>query len=75
MNRPLRALALSPLISQRLIWFIAKERASDLQRLKDLLLSGRVVPSLDTTYPFNRVPDAMHHLGAGEVRGKVAITI
>jgi NADPH:quinone reductase-like Zn-dependent oxidoreductase len=75
MNRSLRALALSPLISQRLVGFIAKERASDLERLNELLLSGRVVPSIDTTYPLERVPDAMRHLAAGEVRGKVAITI
>jgi NADPH:quinone reductase-like Zn-dependent oxidoreductase len=75
MNRSLRAVALSPLVSQRLVWFIAKERGSDLERLTDLLMSGQVVPSIDTTYPLDRVPDAMRHLAAGKVRGKVAITI
>jgi NADPH:quinone reductase-like Zn-dependent oxidoreductase len=35
MNRPLRALMLSPFVGQRFAWFIAKERASDLDRLVD----------------------------------------
>ena len=31
--------------------------------------------SIDRTYPLDRVPEAMRHLEAGQVRGKVAITI
>jgi NADPH:quinone reductase-like Zn-dependent oxidoreductase len=75
MNRPLRALLLSPFVGQRLAWFIAKERASDLDRLTDLIEAGQVTPSIDRTYPLDRVPEAMRHLEAGQVRGKVAITI
>ena len=75
MNRPLRALVLSLFVRQRLVWFIAKERASDLERLTELIEAGRVTPSIDRTYPLDRVPDAMRHLAAGQVRGKVAITI
>jgi NADPH:quinone reductase-like Zn-dependent oxidoreductase len=66
---------LSPLVGQRLAWFIAKERASDLDRLTDLIEAGQVRPSIDRTYPLDRVPEAMRHLEAGRVRGKVAITI
>jgi NADPH:quinone reductase-like Zn-dependent oxidoreductase len=75
MNRSLRALMLSPFVRQRLAWFVAKERASDLERLNDLIEAGRVTPSIDRTYPLDRVPDAMRHLASGQVRGKVAITI
>ncbi len=75
LNRQLRALVLSPLVSQRLVWFIAKERASDLDRLADLIETGQVRPSVDRTYALDRVPEAMHHLESGQVRGKVAITI
>jgi NADPH:quinone reductase-like Zn-dependent oxidoreductase len=75
LNRQLRALLLSPLMGQRLVWFIAKERASDLDRLADLVEAGQVRPSIDRTYPLDRVPEAMRHLEAGQVRGKVAITI
>jgi NADPH:quinone reductase-like Zn-dependent oxidoreductase len=75
MNRSLRALLLSPFVGQRLAWFVAKERASDLERLTDLIEAGQVTPSIDRTYPLEQVPDAMRHLAAGQVRGKAAITI
>jgi NADPH:quinone reductase-like Zn-dependent oxidoreductase len=75
MNRSLRALVLSRFVSHRLVWFVAKERASDLERLTDLLASGQVTPSIDRTYPLDQVPDAMRHLASGQVRGKAAITI
>jgi NADPH:quinone reductase-like Zn-dependent oxidoreductase len=75
MNRTLRALVLSAFVGQRLAWFIAKERASDLERLTDLIEAGQVTPSIDRTYPLDRVPDAMRHLASGQVRGKAAITI
>jgi NADPH:quinone reductase-like Zn-dependent oxidoreductase len=75
MNRSVRALVLSPFIGQRLAWFIAKERASDLERLTELIEAGQVTPSIDRTYPLDQVPDAMRHLASGQVRGKAVITI
>jgi NADPH:quinone reductase-like Zn-dependent oxidoreductase len=75
MNRQLRALALSPLVRQRLTMFIAKERSSGLERLTDLIETGALTPSIDRTYPLKQVPEAMRHLEAGKARGKVAIII
>jgi NADPH:quinone reductase-like Zn-dependent oxidoreductase len=75
MNRSLRALALSLLVGQRFAWFIAKQRAGDLARLSELIEAGTVTPSIDRTYPLDEVPTAMRRLGAGQVRGKVAITL
>jgi NADPH:quinone reductase-like Zn-dependent oxidoreductase len=75
MNRTLRALALSPFISQRFANFINKERASDIDRLTTLIDAGQVTPTIDSTYRLDQVPEAMHQLAAGQVRGKVAITI
>ena len=60
---------------QRLRSVIAKERASDYERLAVLLESGEVVPSLDRAYPLAETVDAMRRLEAGAVRGKVAITV
>ncbi len=34
-----------------------------------------MTPSLDVTYPLDRVPEALRALEAGRVRGKVAITL
>lgn len=53
----------------------SKERASDQERLIPLIEAGKVTPSIDRTYPLDRVPEAMRHLEAGDVRGKIAITI
>jgi NADPH:quinone reductase-like Zn-dependent oxidoreductase len=75
MGRTLRALALSPFISQRFANFINKERASDIDRLTPLIDAGQVTPTIDSTYRLGQVPEAMRRLAAGQVRGKVAITI
>ena len=74
-DRQLRALLLTPFIGQRLTGLAAKERASDLEILADHLTAGTVTPSIDRTYPLERMPEAMRHLEAGNVRGKIAITI
>lgn len=74
-GRSLRAPALSLFVSQRLTMLASKERASDQERLTDLIEGGAVTPSVDSTYPLDEVADAMRHLEGGRVRGKVAITI
>ncbi len=74
-DRQLRALALSPFVRQRLTMFIAKQRASDLERLTDHIEAGTVTPSIDRTFSLDQVPEAMRYLEAGKARGKVAITI
>lgn len=74
-GRSLRAPLLSPFVRQRLTMLASKERAGDLERLSPLIEAGKVVPSIDRTYPLDRVAEAMWHLEAGDVRGKVAITV
>jgi NADPH:quinone reductase-like Zn-dependent oxidoreductase len=54
---------------------LAQERASDYDRLTDLIEAGQVVPSIDSTYPLEDAPLAVRQLEAGHVRGKVAITV
>jgi NADPH:quinone reductase-like Zn-dependent oxidoreductase len=74
-GRSLRAPLLSLFVRQRLTMLASKERASDQERLTTLIEAGKVTPSIDRTYPLDRVPEAMRYLEAGGVRGKVAITI
>jgi NADPH:quinone reductase-like Zn-dependent oxidoreductase len=74
-GRSLRAPILSLFVRQRMTMLASKERASDLGRLTTLIEDGKVTPSIDRTYPLERVPEAMRHLESGDVRGKVAITI
>jgi NADPH:quinone reductase-like Zn-dependent oxidoreductase len=75
MGRQLRGALLSPFVRQRLRLFMAKERAADLERLTALIEHGTLTPSIDTTFPLERVPEAMRRLAAGDVRGKVAVTV
>jgi len=75
MSRQLRALAVSPFVGQRFTVCLAKERASDLEHLTPLLEDGRITPALDRTYPLEDAADAMRRLAAGEVSGKVAVTL
>ena len=75
MNRQLRGLAWSPFLRQRLTNFLARQRASDLERLTELIEAGSVRPIIDGVYPLDEVPQAMRRLVAGEVAGKIAITV
>ena len=75
MSRQLRAVLVSPFVGQRLTMAVSKERASDLVRLTPFLESGAVVPSIDRSYPLEQAPAAMARLEAGEVRGKIAISV
>lgn len=75
MDRQLRALALSPLIPQRLTMVMGSQGSPDLERLADLMENGAIVPAIDRTFPLDRVPEAMRYFDAGHARGKVAIIV
>ncbi|MEV0809738.1 NAD(P)-dependent alcohol dehydrogenase [Micromonospora sp. NPDC050200] len=75
MGRQLRGALASPFLRQRLALFMAKERATDLERLTELIEAGKVIPSMDRSYPLDEAPNAMRLLERGQVRGKVAITV
>jgi len=75
LGRPLRAAARSPFTRQQLKMFAAKEHFSTLDQLVELIEAGKVVPSIDRTYPLAQVPEAIGQLEAGKARGKVVITI
>jgi NADPH:quinone reductase-like Zn-dependent oxidoreductase len=74
-DRQLRALLLSPLVSQKLGTFIASENAEDLTVLRDLIESGKITPAIDQTYPLSQTPAAIRHVQEGRARGKVVISI
>jgi NADPH:quinone reductase-like Zn-dependent oxidoreductase len=74
-ERQLAARTLSLFIRQRFTSVLGKESGSDLQRVTEHILAGTVTPTIDSTYPLDQVPQAMRHLDAGKVRGKIAITI
>jgi NADPH:quinone reductase-like Zn-dependent oxidoreductase len=75
MGRQLRGALLSVFLRQRLALLITQERASDYERLTELIESGQLVPNIDRTYPLEDAPLAVRQLEEGHVRGKVAITV
>jgi len=74
-DRVIKALALSPFVSQRLAPFEAKPSKDDLQVMKELIEAGKITPVIDRTYPLNEVAEAIRYLEAGHARGKVVITV
>ncbi len=75
MDRMLRAHLLFPLVSQKLGTFIASENAEDLEALRVLIESGKIVPAIDRTYPLSETPSAIRHVQEGRARGKVVVSI
>jgi NADPH:quinone reductase-like Zn-dependent oxidoreductase len=74
MDRQVRALAMSPFLSQRLATVMAKEHFTGLERLTSLIEDGRIVPAVERAYALSDAPTAMRQLVAGRVRGKLVIT-
>ncbi|HET9778249.1 MAG TPA: NAD(P)-dependent alcohol dehydrogenase [Propionibacteriaceae bacterium] len=75
LDRQFRAAALSLLVSQRLTFFVSKERGTGLERLTEFIEAGQLTPSIDQIFSLDQVPEAMRHFVAGKTRGKIAITL
>jgi NADPH:quinone reductase-like Zn-dependent oxidoreductase len=75
MARPVKAMLMSPFISQKMGMFMAKQDKGDLNILADLMKSGKVTPVIDRTYPLSQIADAIRYLEQGHARGKVVITV
>ena len=75
MARPLKALLLSPFMSQKMGMMMAELNKKDLNVLGDLMESGKVKPVIDRTYPLSQIADAIRYLEQGHARGKVVITV
>lgn len=75
LDRIIKAVVLSPFVSQRLGPFEAKRSKEDLQVLKELIESGKVSPVIDRTYPLSETAEAVRYLEEGHARGKVVITV
>jgi NADPH:quinone reductase-like Zn-dependent oxidoreductase len=74
-DRQVRALLLSPLVSQKLGTFVASENTEDLIALRQLVESGQVAPAIDRTYPLRDVPAAIRYVIEGHAHGKVVIAV
>jgi len=72
------ALALAPLVSQRMVMadtVRCTEKKDNLVTLTGLIEDGKVTPVIDRSYPFADIPAAIRYQEQGHARGKVVITI
>ncbi len=74
-SRPIKALILSPFVSQKFVMLLAELNKEDLTILSDLMQAGKVKPVIDKLYSFGEVPEALGYLEKGHARGKVVITM
>jgi len=74
-DRQLRAIMLSPLVSQKLGILGAEENAADLSVLLELLETGKIAPAIDRTYALSEAPAAIRYLQDGKALGKIVIAV
>ena len=74
-DRVIKALVLSPFVSQKMASFTVKPNREDLQLLKQFIEDGTLTPVIDRTYPLAQVPEAIRYLEEGHARGKVVISV
>jgi NADPH:quinone reductase-like Zn-dependent oxidoreductase len=76
-GRQIRALALSPVVPQRLTMYVSStnKRQADLEALRQHIEAGHLTPIVGKTYPLSEVPQAIRHLEGGRAHGKIAITV
>lgn len=74
-SRILKAVLLSPFISQTMRPFLMKPSRQDLEFLKELIEAGRIAPVIDRTYPLSEAADAIRYLETLRARGKVVISV
>lgn len=74
-GRQLAALAMGPFVKQRFVMLMNREHYTELEALVQLVEAGKLAPIIEKTWPLPQAVDAMRALEAGQVRGKVAITV
>jgi NADPH:quinone reductase-like Zn-dependent oxidoreductase len=72
---PIKALLLTPFVSQRFEPLLAEFNPEDLRTLGQLMQSGKLTPVIDRQYPLAETPDAMRYVEAGHAHGKVLLNV
>ena len=75
LGRSVKMALLSPAVSQRMVFFLARLNKADLGVLGELLAAGKLTPVIDRTYQLGEVARAVGYLKQGHARGKVVITV
>jgi NADPH:quinone reductase-like Zn-dependent oxidoreductase len=73
--RAVKMILLSPVVSQQLAVFLARQNRDDLVLLRAMLEAGTVTPVIDRTYALGAAAEAIRYLQQGHANGKVVITM
>ena len=58
---------------QRTTFFVAKLDQASIETVRELLEAGKLTSVIDSTFPVERVADALEHMGEGHPRGKIVV--
>ena len=72
---PVKALVMSPFVSQDMGLFMAELKQADLTALSGLMQAGTVTPVIDRSYKLSDIAEAIGYLENGHARGKVVIDV
>ena len=75
MARVIAALVSSQFVSRKAGTFLARPIAQDLNVIRGLMASGKVVPVIDRCHSLSEVREAIRYVGEGQARGKVVISL
>ncbi len=73
LGRPIKALFMSPFVSQSMTMLLAEITKDDLLVMNELMEAGKVTPVIDRTYQLSEAAEAIRYLEEGHARGKVII--
>lgn len=75
----LQSLVFDPIVARfkgkRVVSFVANVNQADLEFMKGLMETGKIVPTVERTYPLHQTPQAISYVEGGHARGKVVIKI
>ncbi len=74
-DRLLTALMLSKFVKDRLVAFIAKAKAEDLNTIREMIETGKITPMIGKCYRLAEVPEALRQRETGHARGKLVVTL
>jgi NADPH:quinone reductase-like Zn-dependent oxidoreductase len=60
---------------RKVVFFLAKLGKDDMETLRDLLEARKLRSVVDSTYPLDRLADALERMGGGHPQGKIVVTV
>jgi NADPH:quinone reductase-like Zn-dependent oxidoreductase len=75
LGRMIKAVVMSPFVSQTVRVLTIKTSVSDLDVLRELIESGDIEPVIDKTYPLAATSDAVGYVERGHTQGKTIVSM